>query len=196
MARRKSIRINRSDRFIADTHFGHQLMISLRERKLPRDVQHDEYLIECWNAVVGPTDVVYHLGDFGWDGVAGDYLQHVFDRLNGRKILIVGNHDTPNVEGLGWHAVYRGTVHLKTDAGLRVSASHHPMREWDGWWRGALHLHGHTHGNLPSSRRSLDVGVDNIGFFPSTFAELHAPMQALPELDFSGEPTEPFEVKP
>lgn len=196
MARRKSIKINRADRFVSDTHFGHQMMIALREQRLPRGIDHDEYLIECWNTVVRPTDVIYHLGDFGWDGVKDSYLQSVFDRLNGRKILVVGNHDTPAVEALGWHAVHRGTVHLKTDAGVRISASHHPMREWDGWWKGSLHFHGHTHNNLPSSRRSLDVGVDSIGFFPATFDELHERMQALPELDFRGVETIPFEVKP
>jgi calcineurin-like phosphoesterase family protein len=197
MAQRKSIRINRSDRFISDTHFGHQMMASRRELSLPRGTDHDTYLIDCWNAVVSPSDTVWHLGDFAWDGVPIADVRRIFDQLNGRKNLLVGNHDTPDVEKLPWERVLKGPVHWKdAGTGLRITGGHWPMREWDGWWRGAVHLHGHVHGNLPNSRRSLDLSPESIGFFPSTFAELHARMQALPELDFSGVETVPYEVKP
>ena len=196
MKRRKAIKLNRSDRFIADTHFGHMLMAVHRDRLVPRGTDHDTCLIESWNSVVGPTDTVWHVGDFVFDGMRFEDAKDIFSGLNGRKHLIVGNHDQPHIEKLDWEGVHFGPVHwLDADSGLKIVGSHHPQREWDSWWRGALHFHGHTHNNLPSSRRSMDVGVDSIGPFPLTFAEIHQRMLLLPELDFTGVPTEPFDVQ-
>lgn len=197
MARRKSIVINRADRFIADTHFGHSLMVSDRTADdgsvLPRfrafDTlqEHDEHIISMWNSVVAKSDTVYHLGDAFFWRMPVDDMKRIFKRLNGRKHLLIGNHDTPEVETLGWEQVHRGPVHFKDAAtGTKVIATHHPLREWDGWHNGAVHIHGHTHGNLPSSRRSLDVGIDSVGYLPLTAAEIFTHMAALPELDFRG----------
>ena len=47
--------------------------------------------IELWNSVVGKDDLVLYVGDF-CDGVVGD-LEELGKKLNGRKILIKGNHD-------------------------------------------------------------------------------------------------------
>lgn len=203
MARRKSITINRADRFIADTHVGHQLMVSeriedgvvVRPRFRPFDSieEHDEHIVQMWNAVVAKSDTAYHLGDVFFWKMPADRMDAIFKRLNGRKHLLVGNHDTEAVEQLGWQSVLRGPVHFKDAAtGRKITASHHPQREWDGWWNGAVHIHGHTHANLPSSRRSLDVGVDNVGYLPLTAAEIFERMELLPELDFRGVETKPF----
>ena len=77
--------------FTSDTHFGHANIIKYCNRPF-KDVSHmNEVLIANWNAVVGEDDVVYHLGDVAlgpwteWDGI--------LTRLNGRKVLVVGNHD-------------------------------------------------------------------------------------------------------
>lgn len=75
-------------------------------------------------------------------------------------------------------------------ADTRVVLCHYPMREWPHWWQGSIILHGHTHGHLPSSRRSWDRGVDNQGFRPLTLTEIRERMSSLPELDFSGVETD------
>ncbi len=51
----------------------------------------NEVLIKLWNDCIGPTDVVYHLGDVA----LGDFnvWDSIFNRLNGYKILVEGNHD-------------------------------------------------------------------------------------------------------
>jgi calcineurin-like phosphoesterase family protein len=126
-----------------------------------------------------------------------DRLRAIFSRLYGRKNLLVGNHDPDPVLELDWEGIHRGPVHFKDqDTGIKFVGSHWPLREWDGFFRGDLHIHGHVHGNLPNSRRSMDIGVDSVGFTPLTFPDIHARMQQLPELDFTGVETEPFEVKP
>ena len=51
----------------------------------------NELLADNWNSVVKPGDIVYHLGDV----FMGDKekFKAFWPRLNGKKRLIVGNHD-------------------------------------------------------------------------------------------------------
>jgi len=80
----------------SDTHFGHAKILSfidqagepLRPGFASLDHMHDE-LVRRWNSVVHNTDTVYHLGDVA---ISRSGLK-VLERLNGRKILIRGNHD-------------------------------------------------------------------------------------------------------
>jgi len=84
--------------FTSDQHFGHANILKYEEAS--RRNQHgcqfssveemDDYLVDQWNAVVTPDDLVYCLGDFCYN-----YQQmcDVLPFLNGIKILIVGNHD-------------------------------------------------------------------------------------------------------
>ena len=54
-------------------------------------VAEDEKHIELWNSVVGKDDLVLYVGDFcdGTELIAKD----INNLLNGRKVLIKGNHD-------------------------------------------------------------------------------------------------------
>lgn len=77
--------------FTSDTHFGHARILELSNRPF-KDVQHmNEMLIANWNSVVSPTDRVYHLGDVAL-GTFEESMKCVA-RLNGYKILVMGNHD-------------------------------------------------------------------------------------------------------
>jgi calcineurin-like phosphoesterase family protein len=51
---------------------------------------HDEKLMESWNSVVHKKDLTYILGDVTMEN--SDYYFQL-DRLNGRKIVVMGNHD-------------------------------------------------------------------------------------------------------
>ena len=50
----------------------------------------NQKLIENWNSVVGPNDLVFHLGDFAFGGA--EIWNKTLPRLNGHKVLILGNH--------------------------------------------------------------------------------------------------------
>ncbi|MBB3994820.1 calcineurin-like phosphoesterase family protein [Sulfitobacter undariae] len=142
------------------THFGHANIIKLANRPFADVDEMDRALIANWNAVVGAKDTVYHLGDFAFRGGPGEeYLK----RLNGRIIRLQGNHD-PN----GWGRDYMRVKCNKTRAVL----FHYPIEEWDGWFRGAVHLHCHTHSpNFVSGVRRGNVGVDATGFSPLKLEE-------------------------
>jgi calcineurin-like phosphoesterase family protein len=83
----------------ADTHFGHANIIKYENRPF----QNPDYLasgstefmdseiIRRWNNVVAKNDKVFHLGDVGFHGK--EKMAEILSRLNGRKTLIMGNHD-------------------------------------------------------------------------------------------------------
>ena len=79
--------------FTADSHFGHRGIITFPATKPYRPFttieEHDEALIEKWNSVVQPKDIVFHLGDFCF----GKRHIQIAGRLNGNKRLVMGNHD-------------------------------------------------------------------------------------------------------
>jgi len=52
---------------------------------------------------------------------------------------------------------------------------HYAFRTWNGMSKGALNLHGHSHGRLKPAPRQVDVGVDVWDFRPVTVAQLDMP---------------------
>ena len=84
--------------FIADTYFSHTNMLKFEDEAGNRVRPHfssveemNEALILNWNSVVAPEDRIYHLGDVCFGGI--ETVRSVLPRLNGKKRLILGNHD-------------------------------------------------------------------------------------------------------
>jgi len=76
---------------IADLHFGHESIIKYENRPF-RDVSHmDETIIRNWNQTVSKTDLVIVAGDVSF--YDKDKTAAIVRRLQGRKILVRGNHD-------------------------------------------------------------------------------------------------------
>ncbi|TXM73728.1 metallophosphoesterase [Methylobacterium sp. WL69] len=151
----------------ADSHFGHKSVLSPRfnnQRPFASIDAHDEALIAAWNAVVRPDDIVWHLGDFAHK-CSPNHAASVFSRLRGKKFLVRGNHDQGLGDRLPWDGPVVDVMRVQVqDPGMvapqQVWISHYAHRVWPGMHRGHLHLYGHSHGSLPGSRNSLDVGVD------------------------------------
>ncbi|MBQ7307958.1 MAG: metallophosphoesterase [Clostridia bacterium] len=76
--------------FISDTHFGHKNIIDICNRPFQNIEEMDSTLIENWNKTINSDDIVYIVGDFAGDNVDADYY---LKKLNGKKILLIGNHD-------------------------------------------------------------------------------------------------------
>ena len=73
--------------FTSDTHFNHTNIIRFCDRPFGSTEEMNEKLIGNWNSVVGPDDIVFHLGDFCLGGSAE--WTKVLDRLNGKIYLII-----------------------------------------------------------------------------------------------------------
>lgn len=153
--------------FSSDFHIGHKNSLEFDNRPF-KDLDHmHESLIKRFNACVGENDVCYFLGDMGF----GPDVKKVVDRLNGTKILILGNHDKKMqaMMNSGFDAVMNSaTIYIM---GEKVTLSHCPLRgvfredttgmhnftEGENWHKefrhvqfsiedeGQFHLHGHTH---------------------------------------------------
>lgn len=82
---------------ISDTHFNHA-NIKIYEK---RPDNHNEIIVENWNKIVKPEDMVIHLGDVIMGQNAQENLRALLPTLNGRKILCRGNHDHEKRWGKG-----------------------------------------------------------------------------------------------
>ena len=167
--------------FTADTHFGDPHILRQRGARFGTIEAHDEALIARWNAVVGPGDEVWHLGDFAAHADRA-YCAAVFSRLSGIKHLVAGNHDTKRVLRLAWAETPVESARLLLEGPdgtpCRLFLAHYAHRAWPGLWRGTRHLYGHTHGTLPDTTRSCDVGVDAWDDRPVRLAALAARQDA------------------
>lgn len=166
--------------FTADTHFGHGSLIRRAKRPFRSVEDMDAALIERWNARVGPEDRVYHLGDFCFKGsaIAKSYLE----KLQGEIVFIRGNHDTENTAKLDrWVACY--DLHEIKLERRQIVMCHYPLLEWAGAFRGAIHLHGHTHGRVPPHKKRCDVGADVWDYRPVTIEEIEARIESAPDYD-------------
>lgn len=150
--------------FTSDLHFWHRGIVHLRP--WAKDVEHmNRKIIDEWNDIVRPTDTVYVLGDISFAGITRTL--EVTSQLKGFIHVIPGNHDSPKLlNKLGWTVeppIKRIDVAHEGN-NYHVELCHYPLLSWNGMHHGALHLHGHCHGNLVDDRisRRLDVSVDNI----------------------------------
>jgi calcineurin-like phosphoesterase family protein len=144
--------------FTADTHFGDPRVLRIDKRPFKDVSEHDAALVERWNAVVGPDDEVWHLGDFALH-VREERIADLLRGLNGRKHLIVGNNDGPaTLAAEGWASVQH-YAELNLD-GTALVLCHYAFRTWKNMGRGWIDLHGHSHGKLGTQYRQYDVGVD------------------------------------
>ncbi|UIJ73347.1 metallophosphoesterase [Aurantimonas sp. HBX-1] len=149
--------------YTADTHFGHTSILGMCKRPFRTIHAMDRALIERWNECVKPDDTVYHLGDFAFGPVSEG--RKYFDLLNGKKHLIVGNHDRPGIRDWPWESV--SEMLMLDDAGKRIFLCHYPLAEWPSSYRGVHHFFGHVHGRR-SVPGAVDVGVDLWGYAPVT----------------------------
>jgi calcineurin-like phosphoesterase family protein len=150
--------------FTADTHFGHGGALGRFKRPFDLVRAMDDAMVARWNEVVRPPDEIWHLGDFGYR-LGAERVSQLLAGLNGRKHLITGNNDgAATREAPEWASV---APYAEIDVGgTRLILCHYPFRTWDGMYKGAYNLHGHSHGQLAPMTRQVDVGVDVWDFRP------------------------------
>lgn len=161
---------------IADTHFGDNNIRIYENRPFPDTDEMDREMIRRWNETVGPEDHVYHLGDFCAQGE--DRSRELLSMLNGRKYLVIGNHDlslTPQRwREIGFEECYDLPVILNNFFIL----SHYPL--YVNRNMPYANLYGHVH-DSPSykavSSRSACVSVERTGYAPVLLEELRRRMQ-------------------
>jgi len=167
-------------RFISDYHFGHEWMA--RHRGFRDADAMAEYIINEHNKIVHKKDLTYILGDITME-TSKEYP--MLDQMNGRKIVLLGNHDNLKhvdellkyVESVGSMKKYKGTF-----------LTHCPVHPQELEYRVHVNIHGHTHENNVKVRitegsrhpakgaeddtRYINVSCEQIGYKPKTLQEL------------------------
>jgi calcineurin-like phosphoesterase family protein len=159
--------------FTADTHFQHANIIKHASRPFSDVDEMNETLIQRWNILVQPGDIVYHLGDFGWKN-----CDEIIRCLQGQKFLIKGSHDSEGERLKKWFCQITSMKEIKIGEQI-VVLSHCAMRVWEKSHYGSWHLYGHSHGKLETWGKSFDVGVDTHNFYPYSWYEVVAIMATL-----------------
>jgi calcineurin-like phosphoesterase family protein len=161
--------------FTSDCHFGHAKLAQMRG--FSSIEEHDRVIASAWRDAVGRSDEVNVIGDFSFHKL--ERTIGILRSLPGQKHLIVGNHDQPMIRKPAYRKLWGSVSDIRTvrvaDNSLlafrgsiperssqRIELCHYAMRVWNQSHYGAWHLHGHSHGTLPSPAASLsmDVGVD------------------------------------
>ncbi|WP_299482312.1 metallophosphoesterase [uncultured Roseibium sp.] len=156
--------------FTSDTHFTHDRILKLANRPYRSIQEMEKAFIQNWNATVSREDTVWHLGDFGFDEISPGKAAELFHRLNGKKNLILGNHDPSHLPTLPWEST-RTSIEISVE-GECVFLCHYPWMTWPGARKGVIHLFGHLHGKWLGTDRSTDVGVDAWGYKPVSLPEI------------------------
>jgi calcineurin-like phosphoesterase family protein len=168
--------------FTSDTHFYHSNIINFCGRPFKNVEVMNETLIANWNSVVGPDDIVFHLGDFCLGGSAE--WTNILNRLNGKIYLIVGNHDIKNLRQ-GYYSLFEHiAMQMHIEVGKqKIYLNHCPFLCYGGAYRDTWQLFGHVHTSKQNTGidaprlhmlfpTQYDVGVDNNNFTPVSFEQV------------------------
>ena len=150
--------------FISDLHLGHKNIINFsKEWRYGETIEeHDRWIVTQWNSVVSKNDVTYVLGDIAFN----DDRLPLLDEMNGRKVLVLGNHDIFKMEDykkyfykIKWFGTYKG-----------FWISHCPIHPAE--LRGKKNIHGHVHHNSIDDDRYINVCVEPLGGTPIEFTKI------------------------
>lgn len=160
----------------SDQHFGHTKSLSFLQpdgsflRPFSSIEEADQTMVDRWNAVVQAKDTVYCLGDVA---IPKSGLRNL-ERLNGRKILVRGNHDCYALKD---YAKYFDDIRGCFNRGPLVF-SHFPVhpKSLSGPYRGNVHGHLHCHlvylDNGEVDRRYFNACVERHDFSPVPFDDI------------------------
>ena len=130
----------------------------------------NEYILDVWNSTVRDNDEVYLLGDCKISG--SETNKKVLSQLNGKKHLILGNHDKDkgifslfeSVDSLTERVFLPSSFPFLNGDKFGVVMCHYPMLTWNHRAYGWAQVHGHCQGSIDGlNRKSGELRVD-VGF--------------------------------
>ncbi len=150
-------------------------------------------MIEKWNSVVKPEDTVIYVGDFSWLGTQRSKI--ILNQLNGKKIMVLGNHDGSGIASLFSEVHEQLTIKI---ADQDVLVCHYPYApskwsQWKiklkGWWyntqphqikylekrpidKGGWLIHGHVHQLYKIRNKMINVSVEVLDYTPISIDQI------------------------
>ena len=152
---------------IADLHYGHANIIEYEHRPFDSAQEMDEKLIKLWNSIINDDDLVYVLGDFTLSRRMST-IKTLVKQLKGRKILIMGNHDTRKPKDYiecGFEVATRKPMMVEPG----VILMHEPFEDASLIAPNYVYFFGHVHANKTLMDEYLNcmcVSVERIDYRP------------------------------
>lgn len=156
----------------SDHHFFHENIIRYCKRPF-LDVHHmNEEMTSRWNLAVDSDDIVIYCGDLTAGlGDRSSELRILIGNLNGRKVLVRGNHDHKSDAWYVESGFMRVVEHINFGGVLAV---HHPLEEAISHglnidMAGEVEhvIHGHSHAtDLPNRENHFNVAMDRNDYTP------------------------------
>lgn len=170
--------------FIADLHIGHDNILKYdgdTRGKFNNVYEHNELILHNCNQVLNDNSDLYILGDVFFGSKDVNYAANWLDRLNGKKHLVLGNHDQlilfNDVLQKKFERIYS---YLEINFGKQlVCMFHYPIAEWNKCHRDSWMLYGHLHDHYYSllPYKTKCVSVNRIGMKPISYNELEKYME-------------------
>lgn len=159
------------------TFVSHRNIIAYCNRPFATVSEMNKALIDNWNKVVRKEDKVIMNGDFALSGK--DKIIEIGQQLNGRKTLILGNHD-----GASLKTYYDAGFEMVSKYPIVVEeffiVSHMPQYiQENGVY---VNLFAHVHNNpafKDVSARSFCTSAERINYTPILFEDIKAQIQAV-----------------
>lgn len=149
---------------IGDTHFNHKNIINYCDRPFSSVEEMNKTLIRNWNSVVKRDDKVIVVGDFALCGK--DKIIEIGQQLNGKKTLILGNHDRASIKtyyDAGFEFVSKYPIVLDD----WYIISHHPKYTTENSLYANIYAHVHNDINyFDHTARSFCVSAERINYTP------------------------------
>jgi len=191
------IKLNKNQKlwFTSDTHYDHKNICRAttswkdsddKTRDFDSLEMMNEIIVNNINAVIAPDDILFHLGDWSFNGF--ENIRKFRERINCKNVhLILGNHDhhiernKDNIQSI-FNSVNE-YLSLEVKGEGKFVLMHYPIASWNGMNDGVIHLHGHVH--LPNNLRvadgkAMDVGVDGNNMEPISMEEVLKIMSKQP----------------
>ncbi len=184
--------------FTSDLHFDHFNIISFAQRPFKTENEMNEGIIRKFNSKVPEDGTTYILGDLYVSTKNPELLSSWIRRLNGKKHLILGNHDYFErdfyLDYCGFESV---SQYLEIAVKKQIIVmSHYPMMSWNHIHCNAWMLYGHVHGTFNRvedlirnkiypinnwvGSKTMDVGIDNNpNLEPFSYNEINTIMDKL-----------------
>jgi len=163
--------------FISDTHFNHKNILKFTDEdgKLIRPgfssiEDMNETIINNWNEYIKPEDKVYHLGDVFMGSKS--WIEDNWNRLRGKKRLIVGNHD--NISYIASKNMFQKILLWGDFSDFGFLATHVPTHASSLVRRNKMvqNIHGHIHEKESPPGPYYNISVERNNYYPYNIDEL------------------------
>ena len=165
----------------SDTHFNHTNILKYESETRPFGTveEMNEIIISNWNDVVAKEDTVYVLGDFFMGKL--DEIVPIYERLNGKIILIRGNHDTKNrIEIYKELGIEVKDIEYISYKGRFFILCHFPIASEEFMYMvrndnsEVVSLYGHVHSNAPKGYvdGTYHIGMDTNNLTPISLEQV------------------------